>query len=167
MVPGAVLLIDEDRVGNFVHHDILEMHIGGNTLFRGSRPCFHSHAVGCASESAILNEDTHNRFFIRILTETPHADAVARPTGHSFDVYLLAAIANRDTIVSGLYGCIYYFDTSRAPNVDSISVSAVSRRSYGEVLEGKVLAAQNIDMKVLAVKGSYVLDDGIGDKVEP
>lgn len=84
---------------------------------------------------------------------------MARPARHSFHIYLLAAIANGDTIISGHYVCVGYVNPGRTPNVDSIGVEASFGRRDGEVLERKVVAAEEIDMEVFAVLGSDVPDN--------
>ena len=52
-------------------------------------------------------------------------------------------------------------------DMNPICVGTISGRSDGNMLEREIFAAQNIHMELFAVKGSYVLDYAIGDKVEP
>lgn len=92
---------------------------------------------------------------------------MTRPASYSCDVYLLTAITNGNAIVPSLDAGVNNVDPSWTTNVDSICVGTISGRGDGNVLEREIFAAQNIHMELFAVKGSYVLDYAIGDKVEP
>lgn len=157
LVPWAVSLVYEHRVGDIVHLDVLEMHVGGRAD-RRCGPCLNPHAIGPAADGAILDKDTHHGLFVRVLPEAADADAVARTAVHPLDKDLLAPVTNGDAIVPGLDGGVNNIDPDRSSDVDPVCVEAVARRGHGEMLERHVLAAQDVYVELLAIERRYVVD---------
>jgi len=83
------------------------------------------------------------------------------------DSYLLAPLANGDAIITGDNVWINYVDPLRSSNVNSIGVETMSRGFHWKPLEGEVFAAEDIDVELLAIDGSYVLNYAVGDEVKP
>lgn len=50
--------------------------------------------------------------------------------------------------------------------MDSICVQALIMCSDCKMLESEVLAPQEMSMKVLAVRGRYIVDYSVGDEIE-
>ena len=78
----AVTLINEDRIGNIVHDNILEMHIR-STPKRARRPCFDSNTILCIAKGATNYFDSWNRLFILVPSKTSNANTV-RNTGRLY-----------------------------------------------------------------------------------
>ena len=83
------------------------------------------------------------------------------------DSYLPAPPANGDAIITGHNVWINNVDLLRPSNVNSIRVGTMPRRFHRKSLEGKVFAAEEIDVELLAIDGSHVLDYAVGDEVKP
>ena len=162
----AVVLINEDRIGNIFHGNILEMHIRSSPN-RGSRPCFDSNTIICIDKSGTNNSDSWNRLFVLVLAKTSNTDTMARPTSYLVNSNIMVSITNGDAIITCSNIGIGNVDLRWTSNVDSISVGAICRCSYGNMLELQVLAFQKVDVEKFAVLWCNVLDYWICDEVEP
>lgn len=149
-------MVDEDRIPDIVHDDILKVHIG-RSPGRGGWPGLNPDTVHGAGYGAILDKDPDHRLFALVLPKAANTYAVARPTGHGRDIDLLAAVTNGDAVIASLDMGVHDDDPVGSADVDSICVGAISGSSHIDMLEGDVLAAQDIDMEFLAVQGSYAL----------
>lgn len=68
------------------------------------------------------------------------------------DFHLLGAIANRDTIIPCSDFRIRNRYSTGSPYVNAIRVQALLRCCHGNSLEGEVLGANYVDMKLFAVQ---------------
>ena len=73
----AVALINEDRIGNIVHDNILEMYIKSSSRW-GSKPCFDSNTIRCTAKGATNYSNSWNWLFILVLSKISNADTMAR-----------------------------------------------------------------------------------------
>ena len=165
LVPWAVILVDEHRVADVIHLNILEMHVGGGGDFRVG-PRLDPDAVLRADEGAIPDEDTFHGFLILVLSKTSNADSVARAAGHARHDDLSTTVANGDAVVPGLDLGIFDGDPRGSPDVDTVRVRAILRGRHSKVLEGEIVAAQNIYVKLFAVECGYAIDRTVADEIE-
>ena len=166
LIVWAVVLINEDRIANIVHDNILEMYTRSSPR-RGSRPCFDSNTIFCIAKSGTNNSDSWNRLFVFVPSKTSNTDAMARSTSYVLNSNILGSITNGDAIITCSNIGIGNVDLRWPSYVDSISVGAISRCSYGNMLELQVLAFQKVDMEKFAFLRCNVLDYWISDEVEP
>ena len=162
----AVVLINDDRIGDIIHDNILKMYIRSNSR-GGSRPCFDSNTIICIAKSGTTNCDSWNRFFILIPSKTSNADTMARSTSYLVNSNILGSITEGDAIITCSNIGIVNGDLRWTSHVDSIGVGAICRCSYGNTLELQLLASQNVDVEIFAVLWCNVLDFWICDVVEP
>ena len=162
----AVTLINEDRIGNIVHDNVLEMYVRSNSR-RGSRPCFYSNTILCTAKGATNYSNSWNWLFILVLSKTSNTDTMARSTSYLVNSNIMVSITNGDAIITCSNIGIGNGDLRWTSHVDSISVGAICRCSYGNMLELQVLAFQKVDVEKFAVLWCNVLDYWICDEVEP
>ena len=162
----AVTLINEDRIVNIVHDKILEMYIRSNSR-RGSRPCFDSNTILCIAKGATNYFNSWNWLFILVLSKTSNADTMARSTSYLVNSNILGSITNGDAIVTCSNIGIGDGDARWTSDVDSIGVRAISRCSYGNMLDLQAFASQNIYVEKFAVLRLNVTDYWICEKIEP
>lgn len=65
VIVWAVDLINDDRIADINHSNVLEMHVGCRA-FIGSWPSFDSYTIVGISESTTLDSDSDYRFFFLI-----------------------------------------------------------------------------------------------------
>ena len=123
LVIWVVALINEDRIGNIVHDNILEMYIRSN-FRRGSRPCFYSNTILCTAKGATNYSNSWNRLFILVPSKTSNADTMARSTSYLVNSNILGSITNGDAIVTYSNIGIGDGDARWTSDVDSIDVMA-------------------------------------------
>lgn len=161
----AVLLINDDRVSDISHDDVLEMDVAGNA-FRGIAESFYSDTVVGVGQVAAYNSNACDGIFFLVQSETSNADTMAWSTVHFGDAELLAAVADGDAVISGVKVTLRNIHPHRASQVDSVCVGAVPRCDGRETVDSKILARNYVDVKRFAVLRGYVLDQSIGDEVE-
>ena len=166
LIVWAVTLINEDRIGNIVHDNILEMHIR-STPTRGRRPCFDPNTILCIAKGATNYSDSWNRLFILVPSKTSNADTMARSTSYLVSSNILGSITNGDAIVTCSNIGIDDGDLRWTPDVDSIGVGAISGCNYSNMLDLQVLAFHNVYVEKFAVLRFNVMDYWICDKIEP
>ena len=166
MIVWAEVLIHDNRIGNIVHDNILEMYIRSNSR-RGRRPCVDSNTIICIAKCGTSNFDSWNRLFILVLSKTSNADTMARSTSYLVSNNILGSITNGDAIITCSNIGIDNGDLRWMSHVDSIGVGAICGCSYGNILELQLLAFQEVDVEKFAVLRSNVLDYWICDVVEP
>lgn len=104
--------------------------------------------------------------FIMVSAKASYTNAMAWSAGYFLNVYLLAAIAKRDTIIPSFYGCARNIDHSWSTDMNPISVEAVFGCVDHNVLEGHIIAVQNVHVKQLAVQGRYPFYFWVGQLCE-
>ena len=162
----AVALINEDRIGNIVHDNILEMYVRSNSR-RGSRPRFSSNTILYTTKGATNYSNSWNWLFILVLSKTSNSDTMARTTSYLVNSNILGSITNGDAIVTCSNIGIGDGDARWTPDVDSISVRAISRCSYGNMLDLQAFASQNVYVEKFAILRLNVTDYWICEKIEP
>jgi len=65
-VPGAVLLVDEDRVANVLENNILEMDTRGGRGASCGRPCLDPHTIVSIPEGAVHDLDASDVFLVPV-----------------------------------------------------------------------------------------------------
>ena len=157
----AIAMINEDRIGNIVHDNILKMYIRSNSR-KGSRPCFYSNTILCTAKGATNYSNSWNWLFILVPSKTSNVDTMARSTS-----YLVNSNTNGDAIVTCSNIGIGNGDARWTSDVDSISVRAIFGCSYGNMLDLQALASQNIYVEKFAILRLNVTDYWICEKIEP
>lgn len=147
----AVFLVNKNRVANIVHDNILKINIWSYAT-GGSWPCFNPNTIFSVCEGAIPHCNSDNWLFIMVSAKASYTNAMAWSAGYFLNVYLLAAIAKRDTIIPSSYGCACNIDHSWSTDMNPISVEAVFGRIDHNVLEGHIIAVENVHVKQLAVQ---------------
>ena len=130
----AVALINEDRIGNIVHDNILEMYVRSNSR-RGSRPCFYSNTILCTAKGATNYSNSWNWLFILVPSKTSNANTMARSTSYLVNSNILGSITNGDAIATCSNIGIGDGDARWMSDVDSIGVRAISGCSDGNILD--------------------------------
>ena len=162
----AVALINEDRIGNIVHDNILEMYIKSSSRW-GSKPCFDSNTIRCTAKGATNYSNSWNWLFILVLSKISNADTMARSTSYLVNSNILGSITNGDAIVTCSNIGIGDGDARRMSDVDSIGVRAISGCSNGNMLDLQALTSVNVYVEKFAVLRLNVTNYWICDKIEP
>lgn len=126
------------------------MHIGGNSLSR-IWPCFDPNSEHGVFDCAISDNDSRHWFLILVLSEASNANPVTRTTCHLLDDYLLASVADRDTIVTSFDPGIAYSHPARSSNMDPVGVGTYAGGVDDDVLNGHVPAVVHVHVEELAV----------------
>ena len=166
LIVWVVALTNGDRIGNIVHDNILEMHIR-STPRRARRPCFDSNTILCIAKGATNYSDSWNRLFILVPSKASNTNTMARSTSYLVSNNILGSITNGDAIVTCSNIGIGDGALRWTSDVDSISVGAISRCSYGNMLDLQVLASHNVYVEKFDVLRFNVTDYWICDEIEP
>lgn len=137
----TIVLIDDDRVVNVMNNSVGERDIRNNNWFGRSSPCFDPEAVVSFGKGTIGDIYTFDILLIVVFVAyAPNADPVARTTVYTGDVNVRVAISNGYVIVSRGYVRIDDRDAITSSKVDPVSVGAVTRGRYLNVLYDYIIA---------------------------
>ena len=101
LVPRAVLLVDEDWVGNVLDNDILEMNIRGSGGASCRRPCLDPQSVVSLLESAVHDPNAANILLFAVPSKASDTDSMSWTARDFLHVKVTRPISNGDAVVSG------------------------------------------------------------------
>lgn len=92
---------------------------------------------------------------------------MSRTAGNTGDSDLFASVADGNTVVAGSDVRLGDVNAARLADMDSVSVNTGFWGPDSELLKRQILAAENVDMEILAVDGGYVPDQSVGNEIKP
>ena len=151
LVPRAVLLVDEDWVGNVLDNDILEMNIRGSGGASCRRPCLDPQSVVSLLESAVYDSNAADILFVSVPSKASDTDSMSWTARDFLHVKVLHPISNGYTVVSGGDECVKDLDSVTSSQMDTVSVGTVFWGNDVDVIHGHVLGTEHVDVEVLGI----------------
>lgn len=158
---STVLLINDDRVIDLMHFNVFKFNIWNSAWFRGTLS-LDSNTVLSPYEAAVGYSQTSNR----AAWHASYTDSMARPAVNMIHGNVARFRKEWYAVISCGYYWIVYLDVAWVTDFDSVGVGAFGRSTYVNVADYQIKTYVKVDVCVLAVEGSYVVDLRITGKVE-
>ncbi len=148
---GAVMLVDDDGVGDVGHDDVPERDVE-RAARRRPGPRLDAEPVGGAHHGAVPDDQAAHVALAFLPPEAPHADPVARPARDAGDHHAGGPGPDGDAVVAGADEGVGDGDVAGQPHVDPVRVAARRRRLDAEALRRDVAAPVEVEVEAPAVQ---------------
>jgi hypothetical protein len=165
-VVGAVLLVNDDGVGDVVHGDVLVQELGGLERRLGVLVRLDAQAVGGAGERAPRHLHVLHVLLVLVPPQAADADAVARAALDALHADGLAPGADGDAVVADGDGGAADGHVARVADVDAVRVGAVAGGLDRHLVDHHVLAPEDVHVEELAVQQRDAADLGVRHEVQ-
>jgi hypothetical protein len=159
---GAVVLVDDDGVGHFLHLDVLEGQVGRRQHRLRVLVRLDAHAIGGALQHAVLHRDVGHVLLVLVAAEAADADALPGAAGDACHRHTRAPGSDGDAVVAGADGRVGDAHLGGGSDVDAVRVLDVRGRGDAHVLHGDVLGGVDADVEELGVEQPDAGDSGVG-----